>query len=56
VRRADRRVQQPGIADVGREQNKLTDGDDTSLMAGGTLLNVADLMKLKHSPEFPTAK
>src|ERR1700738_2626224 len=35
------RVEQPSIAGFGREQNKLTDGDDAPVVAGCPTLNVA---------------
>ena len=38
------RVEEPGIAGFGREQDKLTDGDDAPVMVGGATLNVADLI------------
>jgi hypothetical protein len=34
------RVEQPSIAGFGREQNKLTDGDDAPIVAGCPTLNV----------------
>src|SRR6266853_2510345 len=38
------RVEQPGVAGFGGEQDKLTDGDDAPVVAGGPTLNVAHLI------------
>ena len=37
-------VEQPGIAGLGREQDKLTDADDAPFVSSGSTLNVADLI------------
>jgi hypothetical protein len=42
LRRADGRVEQPGIAGFGGEQDQLTDGDDAAVVVGGAALNIAN--------------
>src|SRR5215471_17158062 len=37
-------IEQPGISGLGREQDKLTDRDDSSVVSGGAALNVAYLI------------
>ena len=37
-------VEEPSIACFGREQDKLVDGDDASVMSGGPSLDVANLV------------
>src|ERR1700751_2309566 len=37
-------IEQPGISALGREQDKLTDRDDSSVVPGGAALNVAYLI------------
>src|SRR6516164_2784546 len=37
-------IEQPGISGLGREQDKLTDRDDSSVVSGGAALNIAYLI------------
>jgi hypothetical protein len=37
-------IEQPGISGLGREQDKLTDRDDSSVASGGAASNVAYLI------------
>src|SRR5271165_5318096 len=43
-RRGDRRVKEPSVACFGREQDKLADGDNASVLSGGPSLDVANLV------------